>query len=77
VINPGVIAIAYYLRLLIMASATVTSHILAIEDDPVLAAHLQQHLLSRGFRVTLQDDGCAGLEGLAQPFVFSCRVSMA
>ncbi|MDG9924988.1 MULTISPECIES: response regulator transcription factor [unclassified Pseudomonas] len=41
-------------------SAT-SARILAIEDDPVLAAHLQEHLGRRGFDVTLQGDGEAGL----------------
>lgn len=46
-----------------------TSHILAIEDDPVLSMHLQEHLSSRGFHVTMHGDGQAGLaQGLAQPF---------
>ncbi|MEN1835026.1 response regulator transcription factor [Pseudomonas lijiangensis] len=33
------------------------AHILAIEDDPLLAAHLQSHLSERGFTVTLRQDG--------------------
>ncbi|MEH6366218.1 MAG: response regulator transcription factor [Pseudomonas marincola] len=46
-----------------------SSHILAIEDDPVLAAHLEQHLQSRGFSVTLQRDGLSGLaHGKAETF---------
>lgn len=35
--------------------------ILAIEDDALLAGHLQRHLLQCGFAVTLQHDGQAGL----------------
>ena len=31
--------------------------ILAVEDDPVLAAHLDSHLGQRGFNVTLRQDG--------------------
>lgn len=46
-----------------------TSHILAIEDDPVLGAHLEQHLQGCGFRVTLQNDGLSGLaRGRTEPF---------
>lgn len=46
-----------------------TSHILAIEDDPVLSVHLHEHLSSRGFKVTLHGDGKAGLaQGLKQSF---------
>ena len=33
------------------------ARILAIEDDPVLAAHLDSHLCQRGFSVTLRQDG--------------------
>ncbi|MFI8483284.1 response regulator transcription factor [Pseudomonas sp. NPDC078700] len=52
-----------------MTSGSVTAHILAIEDDPVLSVHLQEHLCSRGFQVTLHKDGKAGLaQGLTQPF---------
>lgn len=39
-----------------------STRILAIEDDPVLAAHLQSHLSGRGFDVTLRQDGASGLE---------------
>ncbi|WP_256203168.1 response regulator transcription factor [Pseudomonas sp. ML96] len=46
-----------------------TARILAIEDDPVLAAHLQDHLGRRGFDVTLRGDGEAGLAlACAEPF---------
>ncbi len=52
-----------------MAGDTMTPHILAIEDDPVLSVHLHEHLSSRGFQVTLHGDGQAGLaQGLAEPF---------
>lgn len=43
-------------------NSAATARILAIEDDPVLASHLQDHLSHRGFDVTLQNDGAAGLE---------------
>jgi len=46
-----------------------SARILAIEDDPVLATHLQEHLGRRGFDVTLQGDGEAGLAlACAEPF---------
>jgi len=35
--------------------------ILAIEDDPVLGAHLNDYLVRQGFAVTLCDDGSEGL----------------
>ncbi|MGE4408257.1 response regulator transcription factor [Pseudomonas sp.] len=35
--------------------------ILAIEDDPILGAHLKTSLEARGFRVTLADQGGTGL----------------
>lgn len=35
--------------------------ILAIEDDPILGAHLKTSLESRGFQVTLADEGPSGL----------------
>ena len=41
-----------------------SARILAIEDDPVLAAHLCDHLGRRGFDVTLRQNGDEGL-GLA------------
>ena len=37
------------------------ARILAIEDDVLLASHLQQHLSQCGFAVTLQHDGALGL----------------
>lgn len=46
-----------------------SSRILAIEDDPVLAAHLSEHLGRCGFAVTLRHDGEEGL-GLARTEVF-------
>ena len=36
--------------------------ILAIEDDPVLAAHIYSHLGQRGFAVTLRHDACGVVE---------------
>ncbi|GIZ13290.1 response regulator transcription factor [Pseudomonas sp. NCCP-436] len=36
--------------------------ILAVEDDPLLASHLQAHLNSCGFDVTLSQDGSEGLQ---------------
>lgn len=36
-------------------------HILAIEDDPVLGAHLKSSLEAQGFTVTLASEGAAGL----------------
>ncbi|MFO2465977.1 response regulator transcription factor [Pseudomonas sp. 15FMM2] len=38
-------------------SIPVTRRILAVEDDPVLAAHLDNHLSQRGFEVTLRHTG--------------------
>lgn len=35
--------------------------ILAIEDDPILGAHLKTSLEERGFRVTLAEQGPSGL----------------
>jgi two-component system response regulator PfeR len=42
-------------------SASVARHILAIEDDPILGTHLKTSLESRGFEVTLANDGATGL----------------
>src|SRR5690606_17986803 len=54
-------------RSFLMSAAS--ARILAIEDDPVLATHLQEHLGRRGFDVTLQGDGEAGLAlACAEPF---------
>jgi len=46
-----------------------TRQILAIEDDPILGAHLKTSLESRGFSVTLADEGIAGL-ALAQDRIY-------
>src|SRR5262245_45120640 len=46
-------------------SSRTPARILAIEDDPLLAAHLHDHLRHRGFDVTLRQDGEEGL-GLAR-----------
>lgn len=43
-----------------MASSA-ARQILAIEDDPILGNHLKTSLESRGFQVTLADDGLTGL----------------
>ena len=40
---------------------SIARQILAIEDDPILGAHLKNSLESRGFSVTLADEGVAGL----------------
>ncbi len=45
--------------------ATSVTRILAVEDDPALASHLQAHLQGCGFDVTLSRDGSEGLR-LAQ-----------
>lgn len=37
--------------------ASTPPHILAVEDDPLLAEHLASHLAQRGFNVTLRHDG--------------------
>lgn len=50
-----------YSHLRVFRMPATSARILAIEDDPVLASHLQEHLGRRGFRVTLQGDGEAGL----------------
>ncbi|MCY1281639.1 Transcriptional regulatory protein SrrA [compost metagenome] len=39
-----------------------SARILAIEDDPLLASHLHEHLQRRGFAVTLRQSGEDGLE---------------
>lgn len=44
-----------------MSSPASARRILAIEDDPVLAAHLKGSLESRGYQVTLAQEGTAGL----------------
>ncbi len=48
-----------------LATSRTPARILAIEDDPLLAAHLHDHLQGRGFDVTLRQDGEEGL-GLAR-----------
>lgn len=42
-------------------SSSTARQILAIEDDPILGAHLKDSLESRGFTVTLTDNGAEGL----------------
>lgn len=44
-----------------MTSPLPAARILAVEDDPLLASHLQAHLQSNGFSVTLSHDGSEGL----------------
>lgn len=44
-----------------MTSAQPSARILAVEDDPLLASHLQAHLQNSGFDVTLSHDGSEGL----------------
>ncbi|MDH4567720.1 response regulator transcription factor [Pseudomonas sp. BN414] len=44
-----------------LATPRTPARILAIEDDPLLAAHLHDHLQGRGFDVTLRQDGEEGL----------------
>lgn len=45
-----------------MSSTTASARILAVEDDPLLARHLQSHLVGCGFDVTLSHDGSEGLQ---------------
>nr|WP_313406124.1 response regulator transcription factor [Pseudomonas sp.] len=45
-----------------MISAPASARILAVEDDPLLASHLQSHLAGCGFDVTLSHDGSEGLQ---------------
>ncbi|MFV9684790.1 response regulator transcription factor [Pseudomonas sp. NY15367] len=45
-----------------MTSAPASARILAVEDDPLLASHLQSHLMGCGFDVTLSHDGSEGLQ---------------
>ena len=42
------------------------ARILAVEDDPLLANHLQQHLQDSGYGVTLSRDGSEGLRLAAE-----------
>lgn len=44
-----------------LSSAHSSARILAVEDDPLLASHLQAHLQDSGFNVTLSHDGSEGL----------------
>ncbi|NMZ08446.1 response regulator transcription factor [Pseudomonas proteolytica] len=51
------------------SSLPTARRILAVEDDPVLAAHLDSHLGQRGFDVTLRQNGGEIVELVrAQPF---------
>jgi len=45
-----------------MTSSPASARILAVEDDPLLAGHLQSHLQGCGFDVTLSHDGSEGLQ---------------
>lgn len=45
-----------------LTSPAASPRILAIEDDPLLASHLCEHLQRRGFEVTLKQSGEEGLE---------------
>jgi len=45
-----------------MTSFPASARILAVEDDPLLAGHLQSHLQGCGFDVTLSHDGSEGLQ---------------
>jgi two-component system response regulator PfeR len=45
-----------------LTSPAASPRILAIEDDPLLASHLCEHLQRRGFEVTLKESGEEGLE---------------
>jgi two-component system response regulator PfeR len=44
-----------------LSTSHFSARILAVEDDPLLASHLQTHLLGCGYRVTLSRDGSEGL----------------
>ncbi|MGG2397344.1 response regulator transcription factor [Pseudomonas sp. SH1-B] len=44
-----------------MTQSPVATRILAVEDDPLLASHLQADLVNRGYDVTLSHDGSEGL----------------
>jgi two-component system response regulator PfeR len=46
----------------VLARNLPAAHILVVEDDPLLAAHLQKSLGENGYQVTLSQDGCEGLE---------------
>ena len=45
-----------------LTSTRTPARILAVEDDPLLACHLQSHLMGCGFDVTLRHDGSEGLQ---------------
>ncbi|WP_212630254.1 response regulator transcription factor [Pseudomonas sp. KB-10] len=45
-----------------MTPVSTSARILAVEDDPMLASHLQAHLTRCGFDVTLSHDGSEGLQ---------------
>ena len=45
-----------------LTTAQTSARILAVEDDPLLARHLQSHLMGCGFDVTLSHDGSEGLQ---------------
>lgn len=45
-----------------MTRTPTSARILAVEDDPLLASHVQSHLMSCGFDVTLSHDGSEGLQ---------------
>jgi two-component system response regulator PfeR len=45
----------------VLAYSLPSARILVVEDDPLLAAHLQQHLQGNGYHVTLTHDGREGL----------------
>ena len=46
---------------LVLTGNRPAARILAVEDDPLLASHLQQHLQGSGYCVTLSGDGREGL----------------
>jgi two-component system response regulator PfeR len=46
----------------LIASSLQTAHILVVEDDPLLASHLQRSLHDSGYQVTLSQDGQDGLQ---------------
>jgi two-component system response regulator PfeR len=45
----------------VLAYTLPSAQVLIVEDDPLLAAHLQQYLQASGYQVTLSHDGCEGL----------------
>lgn len=42
------------------------ARILVVEDDPLLASHMHQHLQGSGYSVCLSEEGCDGLQRAAQ-----------